>query len=253
MEPIVYHPHDIEWTPEKVANIWGYYSNHLDKEDAYFSRHSGMRILDYIQSYIPLAGKLVLDFGCGRGDMLKYLVAKSVECQGLEFSKASIAVALNNVGTSPYFRGVVYADSVPSTLPEAGFDVVILIEVVEHLFNDQLLPTFKEAHRLLRPGGFLVVTCPHAEDLSHYFVHIHCPDCGSTFHRWQHMRSVTPESLTNLINEVGFQTISCRPVDFSASRSLFFRLVNRLRFGYRRLRGKTMAQKLPHLAYIGRK
>lgn len=253
MEPIIYKPHDVDWTPEKIDNIWGYYSSHPEYDETYFSRHSGMRILNYIQRNIPLAGKFVLDFGCGRGDMLKYLVEKGIECQGLEFSKTSIEVALNFIGVNPSFHGIVHADAIPTLLPEASFDVVMLIEVVEHLFDDQLSPTFEEAYRLLRPGGILVITCPHAENLSHSLVRVHCPDCGGTFHRWQHMRSVTPEGLTSLLKAVGFETISCQPVDFGVPKILLLQLVDRVRFVYRKLCGKTISKKLPHLAYIGRK
>lgn len=249
-----YQPHEIEWNSKKIANIWGYYSTHDEYDDTYFSKHSGRRVLDVIASYVSFNRNLTLDFGCGRGDMLKYLVERGVECQGLEFSKESIEVALRTVGNNPRFRGVVYAENLPSSLPDESFDIVLLIEVIEHLFEDQLLPTFNEIYRLLRPGGKVVVTCPHAEDLNNHAVRVHCPECGATFHRWQHMRSVTPESLSHMLEQACLIPLVCHPIDFgSLDMSLVERTINRLRAGYRALRGKNVVQKLPHLVYIGMK
>jgi len=56
---------------------------------------------------------------------------------------------------------------------------VLLIEVVEHLKSDILDATLREIHRIMRPGGVLLITTPNNEDLSRSMKF--CPDCGAIF------------------------------------------------------------------------
>jgi len=53
----------------------------------------------------------------------------------------------------------VNVDREPLPYPDAAFDVVTCSEVIEHLENFRAL--LREAHRVLRPGGLLVLTTPN--------------------------------------------------------------------------------------------
>jgi SAM-dependent methyltransferase len=58
----------------------------------------------------------------------------------------------------------------PLPYPDAAYDVVILSEVVEHLFS--FIPVVREAGRVLKPGGFLILSTPNLARLHsrwHYF------------------------------------------------------------------------------------
>ncbi len=50
---------------------------------------------------------------------------------------------------------IVAGTSDSTGLPDSSFDLVSIIRVLHHLPNPQ--PTFKEIHRLLKPGGFLLI------------------------------------------------------------------------------------------------
>jgi hypothetical protein len=39
-----------------------------------------------------------------------------------------------------------------------------------------------------------------------------CPECGCKFHRWQHLRSWTAESLRKKVEQYGFQTKLVTPI-----------------------------------------
>jgi SAM-dependent methyltransferase len=107
-------------------------------------------------------GGRLLDAGCGDGrfmsaiDAAHGLRARDWELHGVDYSTA----ALDHAAKLPYsFRqcnletGVPYAD--------AEFDLVYAGEVIEHIYNPDLL--LSEAHRVLRAGGHLILTTPNLQ------------------------------------------------------------------------------------------
>lgn len=141
------------------------------------------------------------------------------------------------------------AERLPSPLPDAAFDAVLCVEVLEHLFPAQIAPTLGEARRLLVPGGVIVATTPNEERLASET--LQCPDCGCQFHRWQHLRQISAASMTRLMREAGFAPIICTPTRFGPRRRR--RLDRRLRDYLRRLAGRNRSEPTPHLIFIGRR
>lgn len=193
--------HDVVWTPEKIAATWDFFSESLAGSDLYFSSHAGRWIVKRADRELSLRGKRILDFGCGRGDLLAHLFARGIAAGGLEFSEESARTTSTRFAGEPLFQGVAAG---PTELEDGAFDVVLLVEVIEHLLDEQIPQALAEVHRLLAPGGRVVVTCPNGENLAADSVR--CPDCGAAFHRWQHLRSLDPASISALFEGHGFRT-----------------------------------------------
>jgi 2-polyprenyl-3-methyl-5-hydroxy-6-metoxy-1,4-benzoquinol methylase len=193
--------HDVVWTPEKIAATWDFFSEHRAGTTWYFSSHAGRWIVKHVDRELGLRGKRILDFGCGRGDLLAHLFAQGIAAQGLEVSEESRQETSERFADQPLFGGVVGRGD---DFADASFDVVFLVEVIEHLLDDQIAPVLAEVRRLLAPGGSVVVTAPNAEDLSAESVR--CPDCGGVFHQFQHLRSLDPRSIAQLFESQGFRT-----------------------------------------------
>lgn len=108
----------------------------------------------------PRAGKTILDFPCGRGfylNMLRY--ASDATLVGADLDWEVLAKAQRNVGRLPGIT-LQYANIYQMPYPDATFDAVILSEVLEHLDDD--VAALKEAYRVLKSGGVVAITVPHA-------------------------------------------------------------------------------------------
>jgi ubiquinone/menaquinone biosynthesis C-methylase UbiE len=111
--------------------------------------------------WIPLADEArVLDCACGRGFYLN-MVRHVSACRlvGLELEADVIAKARRNVGHLPdvtLTRGNIYA----LPFPDGYFDGVILSEILEHIDDD--VAGLREVRRVLKPGGVVAITVPHA-------------------------------------------------------------------------------------------
>lgn len=189
----------IQWTDEKTARLWDHYSrNPVVTSDLYFSKVYGRFVLRKarLDRRRPLR---ILDFGCGPGYMWEHVREASARWQytGLDFSSRSVERLRERARQgSAGFQGAVHVASLPSPLPAEQYDVILLLEVVEHLTDDYLQGTLKEVVRLLRPGGQVLVTTPHDEDLA--IDSQYCPECETVFHKWQHVRSWTQSSLVDV-------------------------------------------------------
>lgn len=82
------------------------------------------------------------------------------------------------------------------------FDVIFLIEVIEHLTDEALQELFGRVRKVAAPGARLIVTTPNQEKLEKK--EVFCPACDHTFHRWGHVRSWSDVSLALYMKEQGW-------------------------------------------------
>jgi SAM-dependent methyltransferase len=100
-----------------------------------------------------VAGKDVLEFGCGAAQWSVALTKRGARCVGLDNSERQLVHARNNQRIACVDFPLVRASAENVPLPNASFDVVFC----DHgamTFCDPLR-TVPEAARLLRPGGLL--------------------------------------------------------------------------------------------------
>jgi len=187
---------ELKWTPEAVRRFWDYQGTNPQAEDNSFSLRHGPRIVRLGLRGARVLGPVV-DLGCGPGFLAEALLREGYAVVAFDRSPAVLERVRVRFAGEPRFLGAEEArlDRLPLGDAEAG--AVFLVEVLEHLPRDAWDPLVAEVARVLRPGGRFVVTTPNQENLAART--IACPECGSVFHRVQHLESVDAVSLRALL------------------------------------------------------
>jgi 2-polyprenyl-6-hydroxyphenyl methylase/3-demethylubiquinone-9 3-methyltransferase len=185
---------------------------YLDQQALAYSRVK----FDFIQELLgEMNGRRFLDFGCGGGLYTAEAAVRGAALSvGLD-AEPTLSAAARELARR---RGVadrcrfVTADTPAALDFGAGFDAVLIKDVIEHVADDRdLLETIAG---LLTPGGRLVVCTQNAWSLNyltqglwHRVLRRERDWCG-----WDptHLRFYTPRSLARLLRQAGFRPVAWR-------------------------------------------
>lgn len=234
-------PWPLRWTPEHIQRFWDWYTQNQALRSEYLSRVLGHSLLDEVSKHINMSGILV-DLGAGPGFLTERLLVRGIRTYAFDSSPKSIDALRERLGSHPLLLGAsVSTTRIP--LGDGVADVVLLVETMEHIDESDSQSLLGEVRRVLRPGGFVVMTTPHREELGKS--EVLCPHCGCVFHRMQHLRSFGAEELAATAERAEFRTVVCRSTYFSSYHGLH-RMLEKLRRRVERLAN-------PHLLYIGQR
>ena len=104
---------------------------------------------------LPFRSGRVLDLGCAFGFTTLKLARKGYQTVGVDNSARYIAQAKRRHPGGEYI--LCSAETLP--LADASFDGVLFSDVLEHVTNQRAV--ISEIHRILKPGGTLIISVPH--------------------------------------------------------------------------------------------
>jgi SAM-dependent methyltransferase len=136
---------------------------------------------------IPSDVGSVLDVGCGDGRMFERLPA-GVNAVGADYSYRS----LERLGGK-----AVCASSERLPFSDSSFDLVLCCEVLEHLPDEMFRHTLDELRRVARK--YILISVPYKENLR--LGRTQCPDCGTVFHVWGHVRRFSNRGLDRIFED----------------------------------------------------
>lgn len=201
-------------------------------------RAGQQRRLAMLEAVAPLAGRVVVDAGCGIGTYLREIGRRTPRAFGFDVEVDRLAD-----GVRAGVPGMVAA--VGERLPYAdnSVDVILSNEVIEHVADDRL--SAREMIRVLRPGGRAVLFAPNRL----YFFETHGVYWRGAYHfgnkpfvNWlpdglrnrlaPHVRAYTARGLRAL-----FEGAPCRVVSHTQIYGGFDNLVRRFGPAGRVMRG----------------
>lgn len=122
-----------------------------------FWHHEKLLLLDW---YFPLQrSDRVLDVGCGSGVFAAAMAERCAQVLGVDANPRAISYARQTFrhGSLAFRHGLL--DEL--ALPEVSFDKVTVLEIIEHVYLEQVNELFRSLYRLLSPGGEVLVTTPN--------------------------------------------------------------------------------------------
>lgn len=103
----------------------------------------------------PLAGRDVLDVGCGDGRLAVRMAERNARVTGLDLSPAMLAAARERAGRAGVSVQFLEGDALALPFPNNSFDVVCTVTVMCFFADPQ--PIVNELARVVRPGGRVVL------------------------------------------------------------------------------------------------
>ncbi len=162
----------------------------------------------------PLAGKSVLDVGCGAGLMTEALARMGGTTKGVDAAPENIAVAAAHALAQGL--DMTYACADVASL-SGQFDLVTSMEVVEHVADPALFMTSLAAR--LAPGGLMILSTPNRTRLSRLGLITIGEGLGQIpkgTHHWDAF--LTPAELTALIENSGLYVADTRGLSFNPAK-----------------------------------
>ncbi|HMA36804.1 MAG TPA: methyltransferase domain-containing protein [Chloroflexia bacterium] len=134
-----------------------FYAEYYQIEDRHWwfigRRQIFLQILDkYLVRRLGPPPRRILDVGCGTGTMIGYL-ARYGQAEGIDMDADAVEFC-HQRGV----RQVQQVTSLPLPFPDASFDLVTALDVLEHIDDDRAM--LRELYRILRPGGLFLLSVP---------------------------------------------------------------------------------------------
>jgi SAM-dependent methyltransferase len=155
----------------------------------------------WIRAQLPPQARRVLDLGCGGGALLPTLGLE--RSMGIDLQAPGLAHTRRRFPQVPMVCGS--ADRL--ALSDASLDAIVLQHVIEHL--PDVSGALAEWHRVLRPGGALLVQTPNAD-----FVDL------SIFDDPTHVRVFSASELGEAITAADFEVVDLRSLGLPWFRNL---------------------------------
>lgn len=148
-DKVMYNPEYIDFFENSDFANYGYWA-----DGAANAREASEHLLARLLSFIPEKTGTILDVACGKGETSRYLLRHfaSESITGINISEKQLTSARTNVPGAKFLL----MDATKLDFPDASFDHIICVEAAFHFSTRAQF--FREAFRVLKPGGWLVLS-----------------------------------------------------------------------------------------------
>lgn len=152
------------------------------------------------RQYLPKTG-LILEAGCGIGDMISVMQGLGLQAEGVEWGEKTVQQVLAVMPDLPIRVGDVTALAVP----DGHYAGYLSLGVVEHRQAGPQ-PFLAEAYRILAPGGIALISVPYLHPIRRLKAALGLyrgDPSGVDFYQYAY----STQELTQLLTQSGFEVI----------------------------------------------
>jgi 2-polyprenyl-6-hydroxyphenyl methylase/3-demethylubiquinone-9 3-methyltransferase len=178
--------------------------------------------LEWINARAPLAGKRVLDVGCGGGILTESMARKGADVSGIDLSDKALKVAdLHSLESGIHVHYEKIAVEELAAREPASFDVVTCMEMLEHVPDPASI--VRACAALVKPGGQLFFSTLNRNSKAYLFAILGAEYLLRMLPRGTHdyAKFITPAELSRFIRETGLELDALKGLSYNPLTKIY--------------------------------
>jgi 2-polyprenyl-6-hydroxyphenyl methylase / 3-demethylubiquinone-9 3-methyltransferase len=178
--------------------------------------------LEWINARAPLAGKKVIDIGCGGGILSESMARKGADVTGIDLSKKALKVAdLHSLESGVQVRYQLIAAEDMAAQEAGQYDVVTCMEMLEHVPDPAAI--VKAAAALVKPGGHVFFSTINRNPKSYLFAVVGAEYLLRLLPKGTHdyAKFITPAELSQFVREAGLQVDALKGMSYNPLTKIY--------------------------------
>ena len=172
--------------------------------------------LEWINARAPLAGKAVVDIGCGGGILAESMAIKGAKVIGIDLSEKALKVAdLHSLESGVQVRYEMIAAEELAAREPASFDVVTCMEMLEHVPDPAAV--VQACATLVKPGGHVFFSTINRNPKAYLFAVIGAEYVLRLLPKGTHdyAKFITPAELAQFARNAGLELNSLKGMGYN--------------------------------------
>ncbi len=178
--------------------------------------------LEWINARVPLAGKKVVDIGCGGGILAESIAKKGATVTGIDLSEKALKVAdLHSLESGVAVRYELIAAEELAAREAGQYDVVTCMEMLEHVPDPAAI--VKACATLVKPGGHVFFSTLNRNPKSYLFAILGAEYILRLLPRGTHdyAKFITPAELSQHSRNAGLQVDALKGMSYNPITKIY--------------------------------
>jgi 2-polyprenyl-6-hydroxyphenyl methylase/3-demethylubiquinone-9 3-methyltransferase len=178
--------------------------------------------LEWINARAPLAGKNVIDIGCGGGILTEAMARKGAKVTGIDLSDKALKVAdLHSLESGAQVRYQLIAAEDMAAQEPGQYDVVTCMEMLEHVPDPAAI--VKAAAALVKPGGQVFFSTLNRNPKAYLFAIVGAEYLLRMLPKGTHdyAKFITPSELSQFVRAAGLQVDALKGLSYNPLTKIY--------------------------------
>jgi 2-polyprenyl-6-hydroxyphenyl methylase/3-demethylubiquinone-9 3-methyltransferase len=178
--------------------------------------------LEWINARAPLAGKTIVDVGCGGGILAESMAKKGGKVTGIDLSEKALKVAdLHSLESGVQVRYELIAAEELAAREPARYDIVTCMEMLEHVPDPSAI--VRACATLVKPGGHVFFSTINRNPKAYLFAVLGAEYLLRMLPRGTHdyAKFITPAELAQSIRQSGMDIGSLKGMSYNPLTKMY--------------------------------